>query len=66
MIREFCENALKELSNYKSGDRESIMLERINERLDKSFSTYQEELNQGIEYLKRRNDLNVARKMRRL
>lgn len=59
------EHMLNEINKYKNTDKEDILLEAINTRLDKSFQSYQSELAQGIEYLARRNELNVIRKMRK-
>lgn len=66
MISRFCKMALKELAQYKNTDREDLLLQHINARLTKSFDTYQEEIDTSIAYLKRRNELNVVRKMNRL
>lgn len=66
MISNFCRMALKELSQHKNTDREDLLLQHINARLTKSFDTYQEEIDTSIEYLKRRNELSVVRKMNRL
>ena len=66
MISDFCRMALKELSQHKNNDREEILLQHINSRLTKSFDTYQKEIDTSIEYLKRKNELNVIRKMNRL
>lgn len=66
MISRFCKMALIELALHKNTDREDLLLQHINARLTKSFDTYQEELDTSIEYLKRRNELNVVRKMNRL
>lgn len=66
MIEAFCERALADLAKHKNNDKEDLMLQFINERLDKSFNSYQEELQQGLDYLKRRNELNVLRRMNKL
>ena len=66
MIYRFCENALSELDKHKNTDKEDLLLQHINERLTKSFDTYQKEMDLSIEYLKRRNELNVVRKLNRL
>ena len=66
MISNFCRTALKELSQHKNTDREDLLLQHINARLTKSFDTYQKEIDTSIEYLKRRNELSVVRKMNRL
>ena len=66
MISNFCMMALRELSNHKNTDREDLLLQHINDRLTKSFDTYQQEMDTSIEYLKRRNALSVVRKMNRL
>lgn len=66
MIRDFCNRMLNDLSKHKNTDKEDLLLQYVNERLNKSFDTYQKELDQGLEYLKRRNELNVVRKLNRL
>lgn len=66
MIKNFCEKTLTELSRYHGNDKEELFLNYLNERLDKSFESYVEELDSSLAYLKRRNELNVARKMNRL
>ena len=66
MIEAFCERALADLAKLKNNDKEDLMLKCINERLDTSFNSYQEELQQGLDYLKRRDELNVLRRMNKL
>lgn len=66
MIEAFCERALADLAKHKNNDKEDLMLQFINERLDKSFNSYHEELQQSLDYLKRRNELNVLRRMNKL
>lgn len=66
MIVQMCEQMLKSLATHKNKDKEDLFLQYVNERLNKSFTSYQEELNQGLEYLKRRNELNVIRKLNRM
>ncbi len=66
MISNFCRMALNELSNYKHSDKEDLLLQHINSRLVKSFNTYEEELDSSIDYLRRRNELNVMKKMNRI
>lgn len=66
MIESFCERALDELRKYKHTDKEELFLQHVNTRLNKSFESYQAELQQGLDYLKRRNELNVMRKLNRL
>lgn len=66
MIEQFCEQALEDLSKHKNTNKEDLFLQYVNERLNKSFESYQEELQQSIEYLQRRNELNVIRKLNRM
>lgn len=65
-LEQLCIHLLKDLKEYNHTNKEDLLLKYINERLDKSFETYQEELQTGFEYLKRRNELNVIRKLNRL
>lgn len=65
-ITKFCTDTLTQLSKMKNINKENFMLQCIQERLDISFTTYEKELNIGLQYLKRRNELNVIRKLNRL
>lgn len=66
MISRFCKTALKELDKHKNSNKEHLLLQHIDERLTKSFNTYQEELDSSVDYLQRRNELNVVKKLNRL
>ena len=66
MFKSFCYRTLAELSTYKHIDKEEIFLTNVNNRLEKSLSSYEKDLDQCISYLKRRNELNVMRKLNRL
>lgn len=61
-----CLSMLSDLQQYKNHSKDELFLKYINERLDKSFKTYEKELQDGLEYLERRNELNVAKKINRL
>jgi len=62
-LKYFCNKALETLQQYKRKDRDAILLQAVKERLDKSFETYNHELELSLGYLKRRNELNVMRKV---
>lgn len=66
MITNFCKRAIKELQQYKGQSKEEILMKRVSERLDKSFETYQKELADSTEYLLRRKEINVLRKLNKL
>lgn len=66
MITNFCRRTIKELQQYKGQSREDILMKRVTERLDKSFETYQKELSDSTEYLLRRKEINVLRKLNKL
>lgn len=66
MITNFCKRTIKELQQYKGQSREDILMKRVTERLDKSFETYQKELSDSTEYLLRRKEINVLRKLNKL
>ena len=66
MIYSFCRKSLKEIEMYKGRSREDILMARVEERLDKSFETYQKELSDSTEYLLRRKEINVLRKLNKL
>ena len=61
----WCYSQLNELQKYKTP--KNILLEnRIKERLDKSYQSYTKELNASLDYLQRRNELNVIKKLNRM
>ncbi len=65
-LKELCTYLLNELSNYKGHSREELLLTYINERLTQSFENYQYDLQQSLDYLTRRKELNVLKKLNRL
>ena len=62
-LKYFCEHALSILEEHKGRTKDKILFDAIEDRLDKSFETYNHELEQSLGYLKRRNELNVMRRM---
>ena len=64
MLEETLFNMLYQLEKHKGTDREELLLVYVNERLNKSFNTYQEELDSGLDYLKRRNEVNVMKRLK--
>lgn len=65
LFSEKCKSMLNDLSSHKR-DKEYLMLEYINLRLDKSFTNYFKDLSSSLEYLERKNSINVMKKMNRL
>ena len=66
MFKDTCLKMLSDLSQYKNSDKEELMLKYINERLDRSFQSYEADVKQGIEYLNHRNELRVLKKLNRM
>lgn len=66
MLRETCKKILMDLELHKNNSKEELFFQAINERLNDSFESYQHDLNLSLEYLKRRDELNVSRRMSRL
>ena len=54
---------LDELQGYKGTCKSDLLYKYIRERLDKSYCTYIKELKSGTEYLERRNERNVLKKI---
>lgn len=52
-----------DLAEAKKSDRESIIINSIADRLDKSLDIYMKSLSKDVEYLKYRKNLNVVRKL---
>lgn len=65
MLKQWCYEQLRILNNYKHSKDELDLL-YVKDRLEKSYATYEKELAQSREYLARRDEINLARKMRRL
>lgn len=65
-LKSLCLTLIEELQEYKISTKEELFLKYVNERLNKSFESYQEDLRIGLEYLERRKEINVLRKMNRL
>lgn len=64
-IELFCKSNLKELKNYKHPHKD-LLYELVKDRLDQSYKSYEEELNKGLQYLSRREDLKLAKKINRM
>ena len=56
-------NFCRDLQIAKEIDRESIIMNAIAERLDKSLEVYKNCLSKDVEYLKFRKNLSVIRKL---
>ena len=56
---------LEDLSKHKNTDRNSLLLYYINERLNKSFQTYYEELSKNVTYLGTKNEISLAKHLNR-
>lgn len=56
---------LTTLQDYKH-DRKTLLETRIQERLDKSFSTYNKELQQSILFLTRKHEKSIMKRLTKL
>lgn len=54
---------IEELQQYKGRKKDALLYEAVKARLDLSFVSYEHDTNQSLEYLTRRNELNVAKKL---
>lgn len=64
-MKQLLNNMLKELSEYKR-DPEKLMPEYVSERLNKSFNQYDKELQQSIDYLTRKHEKSLIKRMKKL
>ena len=64
-IELFCKSNLQELKNYKHPQKD-LLYELVKYRLDQSYKSYEEELNKGLQYLSRRENLKLAKKINRM
>lgn len=66
MILESYKKMLSNIQKYKGHTREDLYFEYVKQRLEKSYKSYSEEIEQGIKYLERRDELNVLKRLNRL
>ena len=64
-IELFCKLNLKELQQYKDPHND-LLYDKVKERLEQSYKCYEEELNKGLEYLSRREELKLAKKINKM
>lgn len=60
-----CKNMLNDLQGYKR-NKDDLLLHYINERLDTSLVNYYKDLDNSLNYLSRRNELRLLKKLNRL
>lgn len=58
-------NMLELLNNYKR-DKNELMPQYVTERLDKSFNQYDKELQQSIQFLTRKHEKSLIKRMKKL
>ena len=56
---------LEILQQYKR-DKDTLMTQYITDRLDKSFALYDKELQQSIEFLTRKHEKSLVKRMKKL
>ena len=56
---------LDEIQNYKR-DKNTLMPQYVTERLDKSFNQYDKELQQSIQFLTRKHEKSLIKRMKKL
>ena len=64
-MRDLLFTMLHELNNYKR-DKDTLMLEYVSERLNKSFNQYDKELQQSILFLTRKHEKSLIKRMKKL
>lgn len=56
---------ISELSEYHN-DKTTLMKRYVIERLDKSFNEYNKELNQAVEFLSKKHEKSIIKRMKKL
>lgn len=64
-IELFCKVNLQELQQYKN-PHDDLLYDLVKDRLDQSYKSYEEELNKGLQYLSRREEIKLAKKINRM
>lgn len=62
-MKKILAHMIDELQSYKGKDRSTLFYEAVKTRLQKSYDSYDHDMTQSLEYLTRRNELNVAKKL---
>lgn len=61
-----CLRLSSEIQSRGHSDKETLLYAYVSERLSKSFDTYEEELDDGVQYLCRCRGINVMKKLNKL
>lgn len=64
-MKQMLNKMLQELSTYKR-DRSELMLQYVSDRLNKSFNEYDKELQQSINYLTKKHEKSLLKRMKKL
>lgn len=64
-MKTMANNLLNTLSMYKR-NKEDLMTMYVSERLTKSFNTYDKELQQSIEFLTRKNEKSLLKRIKKI
>ena len=64
-MKQMLNKMLQELSTYKR-DRSELMLHYVSDRLNKSFNEYDKELQQSINYLTKKHEKSLLKRMKKL
>lgn len=57
---------LNDLSLYKDGDKSEILKRRVQERLEKSYQIYYQEVEQSINFLKFKHEKSLIKRMNKM
>lgn len=64
-ISDFCKSNIQLLQQYKR-PKEDLLQELVKTRLNESFKSYEQELDKGLQYLSRREEIKLAKKINRM
>lgn len=64
-ISDFCKSNVQLLQQYKR-PKEDLLQELVKTRLNESFKSYEQELDKGLQYLSRREEIKLAKKINRM
>ena len=63
LTRNILESFIYDIEDAKKYDREEVIIQVINQRLDKCLASYVTALNKDLQYLKHRKEINLVRKL---
>lgn len=66
MFKDICFSILHDITELKQTNKFDLLITHINNRLNESYNSYENDLNSSLDFLKRRDDLRLMRRLNKL